>query len=83
MTDMQEIQNYLELCANIPGMSSNFQKDTSYRTGDITIKAQFDQGSKPTIRLTDIQKIRKYPEPVCKHARNQRYPYIGIIKVRK
>ena len=58
LTDKQENLNFLEPVYQHPrNATENFQKDISSRTGDIPIFVQFQQGSKPTNRLTDIQEI--------------------------
>ena len=65
LTDIQDIQNYLELVYQHPrNVSNKIKKDASSRTGDIPIFVYFQQGSKPTNRLTDIQEIQNYLELV-------------------
>ena len=51
-------------------MSIKIQKDISYRAGDIPKFTRFHLGSMPTTRLTDIQKIQNYFEPVYQYLRN-------------
>ena len=51
-------------------VSIKIQKDISYRAGDIPKFVRFHWGSMPTTRLTDIQKIQNYLDPVCQCLRN-------------
>ena len=46
------------------------QKDISYTAGNIPKFVRFHWGSMPTTRLTDIQKIQNYLDPVCQCLRN-------------
>ena len=65
---MQKIQNNFEIVKNYTGnVSKKFQKDISFRTGDINIFVYFQEGSKSTNRLTDIQEIQNDLELVQKH----------------
>ena len=51
-------------------VSKTFQKDISSTTRDIPILVQFQSGSKPTNRLTDIQEIQNNFETVQKYPKN-------------
>ena len=54
-----------------PGnVSKKFQKNISSRKGDIPILASFQQVSKPTKGLRDIQEICNYCKIMQKHPRN-------------
>ena len=71
MTHIQEIQNHVEIVYQHPrNVSKKNHKDISSRTSDIPIFVYFQQGSKPTNRLTDIQEIQNYLKIVYQHPRN-------------
>ena len=69
--DKQEICNYLEIvCKHSRSVSKIFQEDISVRTEDMPIFVEYLQGSKPTNRQTDTQKICIYLEIMWKHPSN-------------
>ena len=57
-------------CQHTRNVSKKLQKDIWSRTGYIPIFVYFQQGSKITNRLTDIQEIQTYLEIVYQHPRN-------------
>ena len=95
LTDIHKNQNYLEqLYEHQRNVSIKIQKDISSRAGDIPKFVGFHKGSMPTTRLTDIQKIQNYLEPVyqcpvmsSKNSKKITHPdleiYLCLISARK
>ena len=58
LTDIQTNLNYFDpVYQHLRKVSKKFQKDISFRTGDIPKFVRFHQGSMQTTSLTDIQTI--------------------------
>ena len=51
-------------------LSIKFRKDISYRAWEILKLVTFHWWSMPTTRLTNIQKIQNYLDPVCQCLKN-------------
>ena len=71
LTDKHEIcYNLGKVYKNPRNVSKKLQKDIPSRTGNTSIFVQFQKGSRPTNRLTDIQEIWNKLEIVQKNPGN-------------